>query len=349
MSKVLIIGDCHWGNRSNSPIFYEYFSKFYKHLIEYIDFNQIDTIIQLGDLLDSRRQVNYLTLFEMKRMFLRPLQERNVKLYVISGNHDCYYKNTNAVNSVQLLQTSNMVVIDQVPQTDSIGCGVDVDFYPWINETNLAESLNKAESTKSKYAFGHFEFANFRLHKNQIADSGMDHHIMKNYGRVFSGHYHTISRRDNVLYTGTPYELDWADHNDTKGFWILNTVTDHIEFVKTPFRLYEKIEYDENYNEFDFDMYTDKYIKVIIKNKTNQYTFDSFFNKLLSMKPYDVQIIDDEVARAIETVMGTDIKVQTTSDMIRFVVDSMKTNLDKNKLKKMIGDVYLDATEMLKI
>lgn len=347
-NKILIIGDCHFGNRGNSPIFYEYFSKFYKHLFEYIDFNQIDTIIQLGDLLDSRKQVNYLTLFEMKRMFLLPLQERNIQMYVISGNHDCYYKNTNDVNSVRLLQTTNMIVVDKLPQTDSIN-GIDIDFYPWINESNLQQSLHKADTSKSKYAFGHFEFANFRLHKNQIADSGMDHHIMKNYKRVFSGHYHTISRRDNILYTGTPYELDWADYNDTKGFWVLDTSTDRIEFVKTPYRLYEKFEYDENYNDIDFEQVTDKYVKLIIKNKQNQYTFDSYFNKLMSMKPYDVQVIDDEVAKAIESVMGTDIKVQTTADMINYVVDQIPTNLNKTKLKSIIADTYREAIELAKL
>ncbi len=346
-NKVLILGDTHFAVRNGNPIYHEYFAKFYKHLFEYVDFNHIDNIIQLGDLTDKRKSIDFLSLSEMRKQFLTPCHERDIKLYVISGNHDCYYKSTNEINSVSLLKTPNMVVVDQEPVTDSIG-GVDFDFYPWINDANLEVSLQKISTSKSKFAVGHFEFANFRLHKHQIADSGMNHEIMKNYKLVFSGHYHTVSRKNNVLYTGTPYELDWNDYNDTKGFWILDIVDEKIEFAQTPFRLYEKLEYDETDLPDISDM-GNKFIKLIVKNKQSQYKFDTFFQALLNTKPYDVQIVDDEISKAVQRSMNTEISFQTTPDMIMHIINSMETNLDKNKLKKMIREVYLEAEEILKI
>lgn len=347
MSKVLLIGDTHFGVRNGNPIYFDYFAKFYKHLFEYVDENKIDTIIQLGDLTDKRKSIDFLSLYYMKKMFLTPCEEREIDFFVISGNHDCYYKSTNEVNSVQLLQTSNMTIIDDKPTTYRIH-GVHFDFFPWINDSLVAESVEYMQNTKSKFAIGHFEFANFRLHKHQIADAGMDHHVCKNYTLVFSGHYHTISRKDNVLYCGTPYELDWNDWNDKKGVWVLDTATDDLEFVETPFRLYEKIDYDETDLPDISDM-GDKFIKLIIKNKTNQYKFDSFFQELLNKKPYDVQIIDDEIAKSVQQSMNSEIEFTTTPDMVNFVVDNMETNLDKNTLKKMISDIFVEATELAKL
>ena len=200
MSKVIFIGDMHWSVRSGNPIYYAYFKKFYDSLFSYIDENQITTIIQLGDITDRRKSIDFLSLYEMRKQFLTPCLERNIKLYVISGNHDCYYKTTNEVNSTRLLSTPNMTVIDTVPCTYNIH-GTDFDFFPWIHESLVEESVEYMKNTKSKFAVGHFEFAKFRLHKHQVADSGMDHHVAAKYDLVFSGHYHTISRKDNILYT----------------------------------------------------------------------------------------------------------------------------------------------------
>lgn len=346
-NKVLIIGDCHFGVRSGNPIYFDYFSKFYKHLIEYIDENKITTIIQLGDLFDKRKSIDFLSLKTAQEQFLIPCEKRNIKLYVISGNHDCYYKSTNEVNSVQLLKTSNMVVIDQYPVTDSIN-GVDFDFYPWINESLLQESVDKMNTSKSKFAVGHFEFKNFRLHKHQIADVGMDHKVCKNYKLVFSGHYHCISRKDNILYCGTPYELDWNDWNDKKGIWVFDTSNEDLEFVETPFRLYEKIDYDE-IDIPDISEMKNKFIKLVIKNKTNQYRFDTFFQSLMNMKPYDVQVIDDEISKSVQQSMNSEIEFQSTPDMILHIINHMETSLDKNILKKMIAEVYVEAEALSKV
>jgi len=336
-----------FGVRNGNPIYHEYFAKFYKHLFEYIDKNKITTIVQLGDLFDKRKSIDFISLKTAQCQFLDPCKDRNITLYVISGNHDCYYKSTNVINSVQLLKTTNMIVIDQHPMTYSIN-NIDFDFYPWINDEILDECSNKMQNSKSKFAFGHFEFKNFRLHKHQIADSGMDHQLCKNYKLVFSGHYHCVSRKDTVLYTGTPYELDWNDYNDTKGFWTLDIVDEKLEFIQTPFRLYEKLEYDETDLPDISDM-GNKFIKLIVKNKQSQYKFDTFFQALLNTKPYDVQIVDDEISKAVQRSMNTEISFQTTPDMINLVVDNIDTALDKNVLKRMISETYTEAIELAKL
>lgn len=348
MSKIILLGDTHFGIRNSNPIFHEYFGKFYKFFFEYIDNTGITSVIQLGDLTDKRKSIDFLSLQVANQQFFDPSVERDLKLFVISGNHDCYYKNTNLINSVRLLNKPNMTVIDTVPETHSVA-GCDIDFYPWVNENNLSETKKMAETSNSKFAAGHFEFAKFPMHPGQIAETGMDHKILHRYGRVFSGHYHCVSRRDNVLYTGTPYEMDWADHNDPKGFWVLETTTGKLEFIRNPFRLHEKLVYDEDNDVIQLDQIKDKYVKLVVVNKKNQRTFDAVISAIHVAKPYDLQIIDNDVTTAIQNALGSTVEFQTTTDMINHVVDSMLTNLDKEKLKKYVAETYVEATELSRL
>ena len=349
MSKIAILGDLHFGVRSDNPIYYDYFEKFFKDFFTYIDKHKITSVIQLGDLYDKRKTINFLTLYQAKKMFIDELQKRRITLFIVSGNHDCYYKSTNEVNSVRLLSTPNMVVIDAGPRTLTIE-DYEFDFYPWINDNITKECYEYAQNSKSKFAVGHFEFAKFRLHKFQIAESGADHTIFNNYELVISGHYHTISRKDSVLYCGTPYELDWADCDDTKGFWSFDPALNKLDFIPNENTLYEKIEYSDSGDmNYDFTQAKDKFIKLIIKNKTNQYKFDSFFQSLLLNKPYDIQVLDDKITKSVEESMNSSVEFQSTPDMIMHVIDQMNTHLDKTILKKMISETYTEALELLKV
>lgn len=349
MTKLLLLGDTHWGCNNDNPVFHRYFSKFYEFMFNYIDSNNIKTLIQLGDLFDKRKNINFVSLYESNKQFFDQCEMRSeLKVFVISGNHDCTYKNTNEVNSVSLLSKPFMTVVDKVPQTINIA-GADVDFYPWINESNLDDSLKLASSTESKFAVGHFEFSKFPLHKGQLAEYGMDHTLLSRYERVYSGHYHTQSQKDNVQYTGTPYELDWADYNDPKGFWILDTATGEQEFIQNPFTMYNVLVYTTDTSAIDKDGIQDKFIKVLVKDKIDQNHFDNFIDTVNSYLPISVKIVDTSISDSIEEAMRTDIEFMSTHVMLRNVVDSLDTNLDKDKLNKLITEIYFDASELAKL
>ena len=100
--KVAIITDTHYGARKGSKFLHDYFELFYKNIFfpslkEY----GVDTVIHMGDAFDSRKSIDYQSLEWAKRVVFDPLMEYNV--HMIIGNHDVYYKNTNDVNSPDLL------------------------------------------------------------------------------------------------------------------------------------------------------------------------------------------------------------------------------------------------------
>ena len=95
--KIAIITDTHMGARKGSTHLHDYFELFYKNVFfPTLEENGIDTIIHMGDVFDSRKSIDYQSLEWSKEVVFEPL--RKYKVYAITGNHDCYYKNTNHVN-----------------------------------------------------------------------------------------------------------------------------------------------------------------------------------------------------------------------------------------------------------
>lgn len=341
--KIVIIGDTHFGVSKSSDIFHDYFDRSFKFLFDYIDaHDDIAEIIQTGDLFDYRREVHFNTLHRAQKYFFDRINERNMKLSVISGNHDCLFKNTNRINSVRILMDDWVKVVDMKPETCIIA-GMAVDLYPWINSENFEECKQFAQTSKSTVAVGHFEFAHFLLHPGTMAESGTDHKIFSRYETVFSGHYHTQSKRDNIVYTGTPYELTWVDCNDPKGFWVYDTMSGEYEFVRNPNTLFEKIDYVDDLV-YDFSQSTNKYVKIVVADKVSQKKFDDFVFNLWMAKPHDVKIIESSVVEAVATAVSSNkIDMISTQNVIETVIDSIETPLDKNILKQRIMAKYQEA------
>ncbi len=102
--RLAIITDTHYGARKGSKLFHDYFEKFYNDIFfPSLDENKIKTVIHMGDAFDSRRGVEFRSLEWSKRVVFDPLKERGITVHLMVGNHDAYYKNTNDVNSVDLL------------------------------------------------------------------------------------------------------------------------------------------------------------------------------------------------------------------------------------------------------
>jgi len=85
-------------------------------------------------------------------MFFDELAKRNIKVHMLAGNHDTYFKNTNEVNSVDLLlrEYNNITVID-APHTIYVG-GTAICMMPWICPDN-PNSLGKIIMTLGAFTF----------------------------------------------------------------------------------------------------------------------------------------------------------------------------------------------------
>ena len=238
--KVAIITDTHYGARKGSKFLHDYFEKFYDDVFfPTLEAEGINTVIHMGDAFDSRKSIDYQSLEWAKRVVFDRLKKYDV--HMIVGNHDCYYKNTNDVNSPELLlQTySNIKTYSKV--TEVTIHNLNVLFIPWINAENFEDTINAIKISNSKCTMGHLELNGFRAHRGHIMEEGMDGKLFEKFERVFSGHYHTRSDDGRIFYLGNPYEMFWNDVNDTRGFTIFDTETLTHTPVNNPYKLFYNI------------------------------------------------------------------------------------------------------------
>ena len=61
--KLAIITDQHFGARKGADYIHKYFKKFYDNIFfPYLEKNKIDTIVDMGDTFDNRRNIDLATL-----------------------------------------------------------------------------------------------------------------------------------------------------------------------------------------------------------------------------------------------------------------------------------------------
>ena len=354
--KIALITDQHFGGKSDSQSFDEYIEKFYTNqFFPYLKEHNIHTVIDLGDTFDRRKYVNFAILDKVRKYYFDALQENNIKLHSIVGNHSTYYRNTNGVNSSNLLygHYENIEVYSEV-STISID-GTLIDLIPWINSENSDRALNFIKNSKSQVAFGHLEVEGFAMYKNYVAGTGLKPSIFNRYEFVASGHYHHKSSKGNIHYLGAPYEITWNDYDDPKGFHIFDTETREVEFITNQYRLFEKIYYDDenwenNFRSLDTSFYTNKIVKLIVENKTKIPEFETFLDRMYKSNPIDLIILEDlseYTARYSNSEESEDVEVGNTSTFLQEYVDSMpidnEKRVERNKVKRLLQILYSEA------
>lgn len=347
--RIAIITDQHFGARNDSLIFHDFFGKFYSNTF-FPNLDGIDAVFILGDTFDRRKFVNFQSLHRAKQMFFDRLALLNMPVYMLVGNHDTFYKNTNEVNSPELLlaEYSNIKLISN-PEEVVIGDHT-ICMVPWICADNIVESMTLMETTTSTICMGHFEIQGFAMYRGMESHDGLERRIFDRFELVFSGHYHHRSADGHVFYLGNPYELTWQDYNDSRGFHILDLETRDLTFIENPYKMFHKLHYDDaamtsidEINALDFTELSNTYVKVIVRTKNNPYWFDMLIDKLEKAGVADIQVVDDHLHLDLED--DTDIvnEAEDTITILKKYVDGLELQADKAQLESLLQNLYNEA------
>ena len=339
--KVAIITDTHYGARKGSKHLHDYFEKFYDDVFfPTLEKEGITTVIHMGDAFDSRKSIDYQSLEWAKRVVFDRLKKYDV--HMIVGNHDCYYKNTNNVNSPGLLlQTyKNIKTYNKIEEV--VIDNLKVLFIPWINAENYQDSVNAIKVSDSICAMGHLGFNGFRAHRGHVMEEGMACDVFEKFDKVFSGHYHTRSDNGRIFYLGNPYEMFWNDVNDTRGFHIFDTDTLTHTPVNNPYKLFYNIYYeDTNHKLFNATEYENKIVKVIVRKKSKPKDFEKFIDKLYSVGVQDLKIIENfDLQENEDFEIGEE---ENTLSILNRYIDESETQYDKSIIKNIFQDLYKQA------
>jgi hypothetical protein len=224
--KIFVLGDLHLGVRNNSlewsEIQYDYLVNFFLKKVDEEGFDPAtDILVQVGDWNHVRESTNtriYKLSVKIAEAFTKKFKKG---VYVILGNHDVYYKDRTDTHSLEGFDRifENFHIFDKPAQL-KMGSH-NFLMLPWIeNLENLKEAI--AKNSASDYVFCHTDFKGFNLNKVTKLEHGLEPNDIKGFKRIYSGHIHIRQEKGNVLYVGTPFEMDRGDRGNEKGFYVLD-------------------------------------------------------------------------------------------------------------------------------
>ena len=346
--KIAIITDQHFGARKNSKLFHDYFLKFYNDIFfPTLEQEGITTIVDMGDTFDSRKGIDFSALSWAKNNYYDKL--RDYTIHTIVGNHTAYYKNTNDINAIDLLlrEYKNVKIYSE---TTSIRIGdLNVLLVPWINSENLESSIKLIKKSKAPVCMGHLELNGFVVTQQVIMDHGLDMKYFKKFDKTFSGHFHTRSNQGDIYYLGNPYEIYWNDFDNVRGFHIFDTETLEHTAVNNPYRMFEKIFYEDTpYQTFDTRKYEGKIVKLIVRKKSNTKKFEKFVDKLYNSNVAELKIVENFEFNGWYDDSDSEVyESEDTMSILHRYIEEAEVDLDKSIIQKMLQEVYQEACELV--
>jgi len=345
--KIALITDQHLDGRKGNLAFWNYFQKFYDDVFfPTLEKEGIDTIIDLGDTFDNRKSIDFNVCNRVTSNYFDKLKD--FKVHMLLGNHCVYYKNTNKINSPELLlkQYDNITIYSE-PKHLKLGSKKFL-MLPWINKENQEDILNLLETSEADNVCGHLELSGFEITPGMKMDHGMDASLFHRFKRVWSGHYHHKSTKGNITYLGNPYQMYWNDYKDRRGFHIYDTESDKLKFVANPYDIFDKIFYDDtsvDYNKQDVSCYKDKFIKVIVEQKTDYHMFETLVDRLYNVGVHDVKIaetlLEDDLTDADEN-----LEIKDTMTLLNEYIDEVEMSVNKSDLKGLMKSLYIESCEV---
>lgn len=352
MAKVAIIGDLHFGVRSGNEDFFDFQAGYIDNFMDDCVAKGVSHIVNPGDFFDVRKSMNIRVLDYVRKRFAKKVKATGLTWHMVPGNHDIFLKHSNALTAMRAFDGLEGVKVYESAGDYKIGDEVCM-MLPWLDESNTRCLPNFLKQAKAKFMFGHLEMAGFPMYANSMAEHGMPLSTFEQFERVWSGHYHTISERQNLTYLGSPYHLTWGDVPDgTNRGWFLwdqeakTSVLQKNEPWMSMFGVYEyEPTVDENVQTLT-DKIGNKIIKVLVKDKPNAKHFKDFIKVLNQVDVIEYRIIDETVVvNKTVQIKEADLQLDTRDVFTKYIDGQEDGMFDKDAVKVLMTDILARAQE----
>jgi len=231
-TRYALIADTHIENNKNLP----YVISTFDWVVDTLVSRNIKHLIILGDFVNSRFRMDILALNRAIDI-LNKLYDAGIKVFILLGNHERYYKETDfSVTSIRPFEKHSIIISD----VKTIhGDGFNFICIPNV-ETNeeFVELVGKVSLDKSKknILLAHCGITGATTNDlYNITDlNGVEASILHKFDRVFLGHYHKRQEIGNILYVGSPVQLSFGEEFSEKGITIWNAEDNSTELVLNP-------------------------------------------------------------------------------------------------------------------
>ena len=244
--KCIHLSDLHIGKKVNEFSMLEDQAYILTKIINIIDEQNVEAVFIAGDVYDKPvPPIDAINLFDD---FLVRLSKRNLKVFIISGNHDSAER---LAFGGRLMNQSGIYVspiyhgdIQPITIQDDYG-DLNVYLLPFIKPAHVRHSLeievssyNEAverainhmniDTTKRNVLLAHqFVTGAIRSDSEEISVGGSDNvdaHLFKEFDYVALGHIHRPQKciYDYIRYSGTPLKYSFSEANHHKSVTIIN-------------------------------------------------------------------------------------------------------------------------------
>lgn len=230
--KIALISDLHIGIKKQCPVFMESQLRFFREqFVPELTERGIKNIWVLGDVFDTRQQINTLVINKAIELFRDTLRDFDIDIIV--GNHDMYLTTDTGINSLKILSLLPNVTVYERQETLTID-GKKVLVQPWIIDYGQPDLIKG----KYDYAFMHADIIGFDQGGGRLSESGLvAKEILRHVDAVYSGHYHNGVRRQfekgkSITYLGAPYQLTRIDRNGVRGYRVLDVTSGESSLIE---------------------------------------------------------------------------------------------------------------------
>jgi DNA repair exonuclease SbcCD nuclease subunit len=235
--KLLLFADLHLGVHQNSPKWHQLALEWAKWAKDIAKKEGAEAIVCLGDYFHDRDQIDVSTL-DIARKILNTFSEFEV--YLITGNHDIYFKEKNDVTSLHIFQ--DYPYVNVINETKKFKFQeFQINMVPWTEYKN-------EKAYNADVILTHAEFKNFRLNNCKYCEEGLEldkHQNEQKY--ILAGHFHISDVKNyqklKAGYLGNPFQHNFADINNNKYVYVLDLEKMNLKSFENEFSPQHEIVY----------------------------------------------------------------------------------------------------------
>jgi DNA repair exonuclease SbcCD nuclease subunit len=350
--QVLFVGDQHLGLRGAHPLFEREFERFLDQtLFPLIEEEKPLVIVLLGDMFDDRVRMHVRTMTLAKR-FLDRLQETGIATFAILGNHDVNSRDFLRPNTVEpMLREYSRINAIHEPTSVKVA-DAEMLLVPWICRDNEADVYGAIAESKADLLAGHFDMIGFEQSPGVYSKHGIDPESLSKFRLVVSGHYHTWSKRDNVLYAGGPYQMTRSDAGQLKRIWLWDASNGQISSRVNPNEVFITVEPRAEWTVVDAESamgdhdLVDKIVTIVAGEGVTDAVIDRLVELCERSDVNDVKVVDSRDAIAeIDAEELTEIQTAGTLELIGRHVDADPDiqEDDRARVKEILSIAYAEA------
>lgn len=373
--KILIFSDLHIGLKDSSTQYLNTCISVIKEIRNAVRKNKIENIIFCGDLFHSRKHIE-LKALNCGLTMISALA-KYAKIYMICGNHDTYYKNSNEINSINIFKDNPNVVL--IPQAVQVKINEkSALLVPWLGD------LSKFKKESFDMMLGHFDIST-----NYLIDSYIEEHstptetsqelknelgleevpyqdkigefveLVKKEGYIYCGHIHQrkefIAKSRNIIFVGSPYQQNAGEIDSVDGYYILdeNCVPKFHKIKNTPKHIFIKISevLKKGVDNFDFSVVKNNIVRKIYDTQVTKEDETKINQKINLFNPFDELLPEHEVESkegedSIISCESLELIKKSKLDYLQTYINGLdnavldKMGLEKDKIYDIMKNYY---------